>query len=237
MLCSTESIQVGQFMGNISFSRRAFLRQAAVAGSLTFAAAFGLRPGRAAKDDTQTTLNIAITAEAFACTHYYRAVQTPIFDEIQLDYLKTGLAAEVQHYQFLLANGAKPLTTQFYFPRGTFDDPRTFGAVTATAETVFVSAYLAASAQFARQGDVNLSGVAAQVAVVEGQHLALMRIFDRELTATTNFSVPIFEQVTDAVPMLMPLIDGSTGALGTMEPDPVPFPDLTQIGMTYHLIS
>lgn len=223
-------------MGYFSFSRRAFLRGAAVAGSLTFATVFGLGPGRAAEEDTQTTLDIAVTAEAFACTHYHRALQTTLFDEIQTDYLKTALATEIQHYQFLLDNEAKPLTTRFYFPKGTFDDAKTFGAVTATAETVFVSAYLAASTQFARQGDVSLSGVAAQVAVVEGQHLALMRIFDRELTPTTNFSVPIFEQVADAVPMLSSLLDGSTGALGTMEPDPVPMPDLTQIGATFHLI-
>lgn len=212
-------------------TRRAFLRQLVKAGGValagvSFASAFGLRPANAEDGETvEAILNIAATAEAFACTHYFRALQnTVIFNDIQIEYLREGLQAEATHLAFLQQNGAQPLTTDFYFPQGTFDDVSEFAAITATAETVFVSAYLAASNRFVTLEEPELAQVASRVAVVEGQHLALMRIFDRVLASTTIFVEPIFTTVKAAVPLLQPLLDGTAGSLGKMEKTAVPFP-------------
>jgi hypothetical protein len=90
-------------------------------------------------------------------------------------YLQAALASEYLHLQFLESNGAEPLTVEFYFPQGTFADKKTLGTVTSIAETVFVAAYLAATRRFAELENPLLAATAAQVAVVEGQHLLFMR--------------------------------------------------------------
>jgi hypothetical protein len=164
---------------NTKVSRRDILKAgaalSAVAATTGFAGIFGLRTAYAADDEPQAILDIAATAETFACTHYYRALEEMKFDETTAAYMRAALEAEHIHLQFLKANGAKPITEAFYFPMGTFSDNKMLGTVTAVAETVFVAAYLAATRRFAELSQPLLSMVSSQVAVVEGQHLLFMR--------------------------------------------------------------
>ena len=70
-------------------------------------------------DDPQTILNLAATAETFACVHYYNALMNADALNLTADEtrnLKTFLDAELKHKQFLEANGAKALATSFYAP-------------------------------------------------------------------------------------------------------------------------
>jgi Ferritin-like domain len=216
-----------------SHSRRTFLRNGFIAAGasltgLSFSTAFGLNSARAAEagDDAQTILNVAVTAEAFACTHYARALTTTLFNDVQVSYLRAGLESELNHLEFLTANGAQMLTNQFYFPKGTFDSALNFSQVTATAETVFVAAYLAATCRFAELGQATLAATAAQIAVVEGQHLAVVRIIGGELANNVTLGKALFSQVSDAVPVIASLLDGEAGVLGPMEPDAVLFPGI-----------
>ncbi len=128
-------------------SRRDFLKVSAaigaVATTLSFPAAFGLQHAFAADDDAQTILNIAATAETFAVTHYYRALSEMKFNDGEKAYMLAAMESELLHRNFLIANGAKPIVEEFYFPEGTFKDNKSLGAVTSVAETVFVAAYLA----------------------------------------------------------------------------------------------
>src|SRR5258706_1012281 len=124
-------------------SRRNFLKAGTVlagASAVGFSAAFGLRSAKAADgDNVETIVNLAATAETFACTHYYRALKSGIkFTTPQLAYIKAALEEELIHLEFLNANGAKAVTETFYFPQNTFKSALTFGNVSAVAETVFV---------------------------------------------------------------------------------------------------
>lgn len=209
--------------------RRGFLKGSALlsaASILGFSGIFGLRSASAADgDDIPTILTVAATAETFACTHYYRALTSKIkFTTPQLAYIKAALEEELIHLEYLNANGGKALQDHFFFPTGAFNSAASFGNVSSIAETVFVGAYLAATRRFAELGQPLLAATAAQVAVIEGQHLALVRQTALELPNNIALGEPIFFNVSDAVPMVQPLLDGKVGGLGAMEKDPVTYP-------------
>jgi hypothetical protein len=222
-------------MSTVVSSRRSFLKRSLIAAGVSFSgvsftSAFGLKSARAAaEDDIQTILNVAATAEAFACTHYTRAISSAMFNDTQMSYLKAGLESEFQHLEFLQANGAKLLAEKFFFPVDTFASLINFSQVTAIAETVFVAAYLAATNRFAELGQAALATTAAQIAVVEGQHLAVVRIIGGEVPNNVAYGKALFGQVSEAVPVVAPLLDGKEGVLGPMEKSSVPFPGSASI--------
>jgi hypothetical protein len=207
-------------------SRRAILKGSALlatASTLGFTRLFGLSVAGAAADDVKTIVTVAATAETFATTHYYRILSEKglSLTATEKTYMLAALEAEFLHLQFLQANGGASLQDKFFFPKGTFGDKKTLGTVTAIAETVFVGAYVAAAHSFAVLGAPDLSAVAAQVAVVEGQHLLFMRqLSDEKVPNNLALADPIFQNVGDAVPVVTPLLDGKTPASGPLA---VPF--------------
>jgi hypothetical protein len=89
------------------------------------------------------------------------------------------------------------------------------GTVTGVAETVFVAAYLAATRRFAQLEQPLLSMVAAQVAVVEGQHLSFMNgLAGQNPPNNIALGEPLFFNVSDAVPVISGLLDGKTKVAG-----------------------
>ncbi len=210
-------------------TRRDFLLGGAVlatASTFGFSGLFGLRAVQAADgDDVQTIVNIAATAETFACTLYYGALTSKVkWTTPQLAYIKAALEQEEIHLEFLNSNGAKALADKFYLPKGMYNSAISFGLVAAVAETAFVGAYLAATRRFAELGNPALAATAAQVAVIEGQHLALVRQTANELPNNLALAEPIFYNISEAVPALQPLLDGKAGALGAMDTKQTSYP-------------
>lgn len=209
-------------------NRRGFLKGAiGVGGGITaasFASVLGLSSAFASHDaqnDLQTILNLAATAETLAVTHYYSALTARKFDLDDADilYLKFALDAEQQHLDFLNANGGRALTDKFFVPANLLSDPAVFVNVTATAETAFVGAYLAATRRFAELGNPRLAATAAQVACIEAQHLAVARDIGGFVPNDISLAVPIYYNVSDAVPTLAPFLNGGEGFIG-----PVSYP-------------
>jgi hypothetical protein len=210
-------------------SRRDVLKGSALlaaASTLGFNGVFGLKSVAAsvagADDDATTIVTVAATAETFAVTHYYRALEEKNLKltESERVYFLAALESEFVHLQFLQANGGKTLTDKFYFPMGTFKDSATLGAVTSVAETVFVGAYIAAARRFAELGAPELAATAAQVAVVEGQHLLFVRqLAGEKVPNNVALAAPIFYNVSDAVPVVQPLLDGKKAAAGPLAVD------------------
>lgn len=220
-----------------SISRREILKAgaalSAVAAAAGFPTVFGLRTALAADDDPTTILNVAATAETFAVTHYYRALQELNFSDGEKAYMLAAMESEFVHLSFLNANGGKALTEEFYFPEGTFKDKKMLGTVTAVAETVFVAAYLAATRRFAELGQPLLAMVASQVAVVEGQHLLFMRGLAGNSPAN-NIALgdPLFYNVSDAVPVISGLLDGKSEVAGIpTEKTAVKYPGADAVNM------
>jgi hypothetical protein len=205
-------------------NRRTFLKGAAGAGMLSmtgFAGLFSASSVSAAEggDDVQTILNLAATAETLAVTHYYSIIMSRTFDlaDDEIVYLKFALDQEQSHLEFLNANGAKSLTSSFYVPSTLLSDKGVFVQVTDTAETAFVGAYLAATRRFADLGNSRLAATAAQVACIESQHLALVRDIGGLVPNETTLALPVFFNVSNAVPVLAPFLNGGSGFIGPVQ--------------------
>jgi hypothetical protein len=217
-------------------SRRNMLKGAAgVGGGLaiaSFASMFGIRSAEAAhnaNDEPQTILNLAATAESLATTFYWAALNLAQFKVSAADvaYLKLALDAEKYHLDFLTSNGGVPLTTQFYVPANLLSDPGVFVQTGANAETAFVGAYLAATRRFAELGVPRLAATTAQHACSEAQHLALIREIGGLAPNNLALPLPIYYNVSDAVPTLAPFLQGGSGFIG-----PVSAPTAAQIAST-----
>ncbi len=201
----------------MSLSRRSFLRgSAAVTGAalLGFNQVFGFSRvfGKQMEDDDlQTILNLASTAELFASTHYLAAINGSLgLGEAQVNYLKAGFLAEWDHYQLLVSLGAQPVVTEFYVPATLFSDVALFAATTEVAETAFVGAYLAATRIFSKSAETTPFAVtSAQIAAVEAEHRALVRQIGGMLPNNTSYAQYTLFNVSSAVPVLQPFLDGS----------------------------
>ncbi len=206
------------------WSRRDALKRGALLSGVSlvgFSGLFGVRRAHAQEtgDDVETMLNLAATAETLACTLYYTVLSAGVitFKDLDVVYMKAALDAELQHLEFLNANGGQALTEEFYFPDDTFTDAATFVSTAEVLETVFVGAYLAATRRAAELGNPLLATTAAQVAAIEAQHLALIRLTgDILLLPPNNISLAEtkFFNVSDAVPSLQPFLEGGEGLAG-----------------------
>jgi hypothetical protein len=204
-------------------SRRELLKTGALATTslASFSSLFGI--GRALAQDesegdsVETMLNLAATAETLACTLYHAVLTTGeiAFTEVDVQYLIAALDAELQHLEFLNANGGKALVEEFYFPENMFTDIAVFVPTTEALETAFVAAYLAATRRAAELGNPLLATTAAQVSAIEAQHLALIRLVG-EIQPVNNISLAqtLFFNVSDAVAPLTPFLEGGDGFIG-----------------------
>ncbi len=197
-------------------SRRTLLKGTAMVGAgaaLGFNGIFGFSNvlGQDVKDDDlQTILNVASTAELFATTHYLAAINGKLgLDDAQIAYMKAGFLAEQDHYELLTSLGGKPVVNQFYVPETLFSDIKLFTAVTELAETTFVGAYLAAVRIFGQSKDTTPFAVTcAQIATVEAEHRALIRQIGKKLANDTSYGQFTVYNVSSAVPVLQPFLDG-----------------------------
>lgn len=203
-----------------AISRRNLLKGSAVLGGgtlLSFSQLFGIArvfgQDMAADDDLQTIINLASTAELFATTHYLAAINAAAdlgLDDAQVAYMKAGFLAEQDHLELLKSLGAVPVVTEFYVPGNLFSDIGVFTATTEVAETAFTSAYLAAVRIFSKSTDTTPYAVTcAQIAAVEQTHLALIRQIGKKLANNTSYAQYTLYNVSSAVPVLQPFLDGS----------------------------
>lgn len=176
-----------------------------------------------ADDDLQTILNVASTAELFATTHYLAAINGAAalgLTEEEVAYLKAGFLAEQDHYELLVSLGAVPVVTEFYVPETLFSDKQLFTDTTEVAETAFTAAYLAATRIFAGSPDtVNFAVTTAQIAAVEESHRVIIRDIAGKLPNNTSYAQYTLYNVSSAVPVLQPFLDGSgEGFVGPVAP-------------------
>ncbi len=212
----------------IALSRRSFLKGSTMVAAASAASASGLfgisrafaQDMQGQNDDIQTILNLAATAELFASTHYLAAINGDLgLAEAQVNYLKGGFLAERDHYDLLMSLGAEPVVTEFYVPETLFSDAALFAQISEVAETAFVAAYLAATRIFSEAGETPFAVTAAQIAGVEAEHRALVRQIAGLLPNNLGYAQYTLNNVSDAVPVLQPFLDGSgEGFVGPVAP-------------------
>lgn len=212
-----------------NMTRRSLLTQGAgIGGGLaiaSFAQAFKVSAAEGG-DDAQTILNLAATAETLAVTFYAAIINKRAFELTSEDdeYLRFALDAEQYHLDFLKANGGVSLANKFYVPGNLLVDRSVFVKTAADAETAFVGAYLAATRRFADLGFGRLAATTAQHACSEAQHLAIARDIGGFLPNNLALPLPVYFNVSDAVPTLAPFLQGGDGYVG-----PVDYPTADEI--------
>ena len=214
--------------GNVS--RRLFLKGSAGAAAIAgFGTLFGISNTYAntyandhdSQDEVSTVLNLAATAETLAASSYYSTIKGNPFglSERELLYLKYAMSSELYHLSLLESLGGQALTQQFYIPEKFLTD---FGVNTNTfiqAETAFVGAYLAATRRMAEINEPRLAATTAQFVGTEAEHLALTRQIGGFLPNPNGLPAPIYYNVSDAVGVLNPFLEGGAGFIG-----PVSYP-------------
>jgi len=161
---------------------RKTLLQGAVAASAAAASLELLsRTGHAQTPESATTIfSIAATAEQLAVTFYTNGVNNATalgLTGATLDAFKAFLIEEQIHLNFFVANGGKPLTGTFSFPKGaaTFTSLANFIATQQQLEGAFDSAFIAAAYEFAQMGMPDLTRIACQIAMIEEGHRTVGR--------------------------------------------------------------
>jgi hypothetical protein len=213
-------------------------------------------------EDFQSILTIALIAEQLASTFYYTVLTSrEMMSDSQLGgsstdpthpglppngnpnnvrFLQAALDAEVTHAAMLLASGAIPKYTHFYFPAGTFtsrclpgelctlgssSDPNTFLGVLDVLETAFVGAYLTAIPAFVRLGHPTAADVAANIAAVESEHLVVGRTISGAMPSNNLSLQPLpFAAASDAAAALRPFLTGMGFPNGATSALPLPTP-------------
>lgn len=206
-------------------SRRIFLRGSAVAAAASvigFKGLFEVNAAQTADDDAGTILNLAATAETLACVHYYNSLSQGLlqFTPAQTAYIKAALAEELAHLELLNASGGKSLVDKFFTPQNVFRDLSVFFAYSELAENAFIGAYLAATRRFAQLNQSLLAATTAQIAVVEGQHLALIREAAGKLPNNVTLPQATYFKVSDVVPTLTSFLQGAN----EFDKTPLPYP-------------
>lgn len=213
-----------QGAGNQVVTRGSFLK--ATGGLVGFAALFGgvAAPALAAgSDSTQSIINAALTAEQIATSFYYQGVAGPtasrlgpVHNNNNLNYFQAALYQEYQHIQLLSSLGATSLTGSsaptLYFPDGTFDKASSFLSLLDTLENAFIGAYLAAVNYWSTNSALVYAEAAAQIMGVEAEHRALGRVASGS-NPPNNLVLEdaAFASVSDAVPALLPFVEGGSG--------------------------
>lgn len=229
-------------------SRRTFFRNSASLAGSTVLGAAGielLKPvtAFAAGQPACTTkytdvLSIAATAEFLAVTFYYTALQSQatlptVNNTANRNYFQAAVTQEYIHEETLVSLGGAPLATQFYFPETMFTKERQFFKTSQLLETFFISAYIAAAREFSGMisSEIKVAkpkaiGLAVQIAGVECEHRALLRVAANENPPNDlPFERDVVACVEDAVTALTPFLQGGTGFSTT----PIPVPTKSEV--------
>lgn len=139
--------------------------------------------GAVACETVQTIINIAATAEALAVTALggalaYAQQGTLALNAEQQQFVAAARFAEQQHFAYLKAAGAQPLTLDFTLPDTKIvTDVPTFLTTVIGLEEAFIAAYLAGAQEFAILGQPDLVRVALQIGGIEAEHRAHARFY------------------------------------------------------------
>jgi hypothetical protein len=169
-------------------SRRAFLRNATVAGAGV--AGLSLLPSIASAHSTHKhhggsptrgdiqILVAAEIAEALAVTTYSNIINTaPWFKHLEDDdqgYIEAALQEEMSHYALEMSVTGQPSPfTTFYYPPKMFWDAQTTLNILVTLEDAFIAAYLVGVRNFSTP---DLRVTAARIMGIESDHRTLARV-------------------------------------------------------------
>lgn len=214
------------FAGTAKLAGATALGAAGIGLVQPLAAAAAVAPTTSSTDTTKDILNVAATAEALASTFYYHALESHFLPDVNSsanrNYFQAALIQEYTHLEILRSLHGAPAVRKFYFPENMFKDETVFFTTASLLEDYFISAYIAAAMEFSgavssgiRKANPVAIGLAVQIAGVECEHRALLRVASNANPANNRLiESALIASVSDAVAPLTPFLTGGSGFVG-----------------------
>jgi hypothetical protein len=130
------------------------------------------------RNDPQTILNVAATAEVLATIVNTVGWQLKLGgDDVTQRNIAAAAREELIHYQVLTSKqvGGRPLTKRIWVPDAVFANRTGLLSTLEVGDQIFVNAYLIGVIEFGRRGSGPLAATAAEFMGVEAVHRALAR--------------------------------------------------------------
>jgi Ferritin-like domain len=128
-----------------------------------------------AKNDAQTILNVAATAEVLATIVNTVGPERIQLEQPTLQNIQAAAREELIHYQVLRSLGGKPATKRIWIPDAVFASREGLLGTLEVGDQIFVNAYLIGTTAFARAGQPKFARVASEFMGAEAVHRALAR--------------------------------------------------------------
>lgn len=160
-------------------SESAATRRKFVAGAAATVGSLGLLsiPTEAmARNDSQTILNIAATAEVLATiVNTVGPEKLPNLEQPTLQNIRAAAREELIHYQVLRSVGGRPLTKSIWVPDEVFASRENLLTALEVGDQIFINAYLIGTTAFAKAREAKFARFTGEFMGAEAVHRALAR--------------------------------------------------------------
>ena len=127
------------------------------------------------KNDAQTILNVAATAEVLATIVNTVGPEKVNLDEVTERNINAAAREELIHYKVLKSVGAKQLTKKIWVPDAVFASRRGLLTTLEVGDQIFINAYLIGTTAFAAAGKSKFARFTGEFMGAEAVHRALAR--------------------------------------------------------------
>jgi hypothetical protein len=128
------------------------------------------------RNDPQTILNVAATAEVLATIVNTVGWERGLGgDEVTQRNIKAAARHELIHYRTLKSFGGRAVTKKIWVPDAVFENRTNFLSTLEVGDQIFINAYLIGVREFGKRCNGELAVVAAEFMGVEAVHRALAR--------------------------------------------------------------
>jgi hypothetical protein len=157
-------------------TRRKFVGGAAATlGGMGLLGFTALEAKAAAKNDPQTILNVAATAEVLATIVNTVGFERVALDDVTRRNVEAAAYEELVHYKVLRSIGGRPATKKIWVPDAVFASSTGLLNTLVKGDQIFINAYLIGVTAFAEAGEAKFARFAAEFMGAEAVHRALAR--------------------------------------------------------------
>ena len=125
------------------------------------------------KNDPQTILNVAATAEVLATIVNTVGAERVSLDSVTRANVEAAAYEELVHYKVLRSVGGRPATKKVWVPDAVFASSTGLLGTLVAGDQIFINAYLIGTTAFAKAGKGNFARYAAEFMGAEAVHRAL----------------------------------------------------------------
>jgi len=165
-----------QYAAESASTRRKFVGGAAATlGGMGLLGFTALEAKAAAKNDPQTILNVAATAEVLATIVNTVGGERVSLDAVTKANVEAAAYEELVHYKVLRSIGGRPATKKIWVPDAVFASSTGLLNTLVKGDQIFINAYLIGVTAFAEAGKAKFARFAAEFMGAEAVHRALAK--------------------------------------------------------------